>query len=61
MPPVDEKLTEELKLRLGPTMFLDASREAARDNRSLPDWIRHVMSLHLYGVTRTVADDEGRG
>lgn len=61
MPPIDEKLTEELKLRLGQSMFLDASREAARENRTLPDYLRHVLSLHLYGVRRTVVDEDGRG
>jgi hypothetical protein len=61
MPPNDEKLSEELKLRLGSTMYLDASREAARENRSLPDYFRHVMSLHLYGVTRKVSDGQDEG
>lgn len=51
-----EKNSEELKLRLPPSMYLDLSREAARADRSVSDYVRHVLGNHLYGVASRVAD-----
>lgn len=52
-----EKLTEEVKVRMGTTEFTDLSRLAARENRSLAEYIRHVMRTHTYGAKRTVSPE----
>lgn len=48
----DEKLIEKISLCLGPTMFADVSRIAARDDRSVGEYVRHVLAVHLYGQCR---------
>jgi hypothetical protein len=56
-----EKCTEELKLRLPRTLFLDLSRLAAAQDRSLSDYVRHRLGLDVYGeVSRLpgVAENE---
>lgn len=58
----DEKLIEKISLCLGPTMFADLSRVAARDDRSVGEYVRHVLAVHLYGQCRvTQGQTEGSG
>ncbi len=58
----DEKLIEKISLCLGPTMFADLSRVAARDDRSVGEYVRHVLAVHLYGKCRvSQAEPDGLG
>jgi len=57
MPPNDEKYVEEVKLRLTERLFLDLSRLAEADNRSISDYVRHVLLLHAYGSARSLRSD----
>ncbi len=56
--PNDSKLTEELKFRLPERLFLDLSRLAEADNRSVSEYMRHVLKLHCYGRARSVHKDD---
>ncbi len=56
----DEKLIEKISLCLGPTMFSDLSRVAARDDRSVGEYVRHVLAVHLYGQCRVSQGDSER-
>lgn len=47
----DEKLTEQVKLLLPETMLRDLRATALTDDRSVSEYIRHVLRLHLYGRT----------
>jgi predicted HicB family RNase H-like nuclease len=54
-----EKLTEELKLRLPPKLFLDLSRLAAAQDRSLSDYVRHRLALDVYGEMSRLPEGDG--
>jgi predicted HicB family RNase H-like nuclease len=56
----NEKNTEELKLRLPETLHTDLMRLAAAEDRSLSDYVRHVLSRHAYGAARVRDEAEGR-
>jgi hypothetical protein len=65
-----EKITEQIKLHLPESMKRDLQDAAMADDRKVSDYIRHVLSNHLYGIKgvaereanckRAVRDDEGR-
>lgn len=44
------KCTEELKLRLPEDLYLELSRRAADEDRPLSDYVRFVLSVHIYGA-----------
>ncbi len=44
-----EKCTEELKLRLPESLLLQLSRLAHADDRKLSEYIRSILSLHVFG------------
>jgi hypothetical protein len=56
----DEKLIEKVEFRLGPTMFADLSRMACSDDRSVGEYVRHVVAVHLYGAARLRDRNDGR-
>ena len=64
----DAKRTEEVKLRLTEREFLDVSRLAAVDERSITEFIVRALRLSMYGslgargmgAQGTVSPDEGR-
>lgn len=49
MPPLAEKNTDELKLRVPPSLWQDLARLAAAEDRSLSEYCRMVLSLHCNG------------
>lgn len=65
---LDDKRTEEVKLRLTERELIDASRLAAIDERSLTEFIVRALRLSMYGsmgvkgtaLQGTVSPDEGR-
>jgi predicted HicB family RNase H-like nuclease len=59
VPDTTEKLSEELKLRLPPRLFLDLSRLAAAQDRSLSDYVRHRLSLDVYGEMSRLPEGGG--
>ncbi len=44
-----DKLTEELKLRLSERVLRELQDLALLADRSVTDYVRHVINLHLYG------------
>ena len=46
---MSEKCTEELKLRLPENLLLQLSRLAHADDRKLSEYIRFVLSSHVFG------------
>lgn len=44
-----DKCTEELKLRLPESLLLQLSRLAHADDRKLSEYIRFVISSHVFG------------
>ena len=44
-----EKCTEEIKLRVSPSLLLALSRLANAEDRSLSEYVRTVVSLHCFG------------
>lgn len=44
-----DKCTEELKLRLPESLLLQLSRLAHADDRKLSEYIRFVLSSHVFG------------
>ena len=46
---MNEKCTEEIKLRVSPRLLLALSRLANAEDRSLSEYLRMVASLHCYG------------
>jgi hypothetical protein len=50
-----EKNTEELKLRVPPTLWLDLAKLAAAEDRSVSEYCRMVLSLHAYGHAERLA------
>lgn len=49
-----EKCTEELKLRVPPTLWNDLAKLAALEDRSLSEYCRMVLNLHVHGHVRRV-------
>lgn len=49
-----EKCTEELKLRVPPGLWTDLARLAAAEDRTLSEYCRMVLNLHVYGHVRRV-------
>lgn len=45
-----EKVTEHIKLHLPESMLRDVQDAAMRDDRKVSEWVRHVISLTLYGL-----------
>lgn len=45
-----EKITEQIKLHLPESMKRDVQDAAMADDRKVSDYIRHVLSIHLYGI-----------
>jgi hypothetical protein len=58
------KATEAIKLHLPERLKRDIQDAAMIDDRKVSEWIRHVLSLHLYGVKGIQPEDaedfEGR-
>lgn len=52
-----EKITEQIKLHLPESMKRDLQDKAMADDRKVSDYIRHVLSIHLYGI-KGMADRE---
>ncbi len=50
----DEKLTEQIKLLMSSGMLRDCQDVALQQDRSVSDFIRHVVGLYLYGHARSV-------
>ena len=50
----DEKLTEQIKLLMSEGMLRDCQDLALAQDRSVSDFIRHVLALHMYGHARSV-------
>lgn len=48
---MNEKCTEEIKLRVTPSLLLALSRLANAEDRSLSEYMRMVLSLHCFGHT----------
>lgn len=48
------KLTEQIKLMVEERMLDDLKHAALEADRSVSDYIRHVLALHLYGHARSV-------
>ena len=46
-----EKCTEEIKLRVSPSLLLALSRLANAEDRSVSEYVRTVVSLHCFGHT----------
>lgn len=46
---MNEKGTEEIKLRVSPRLLLALSRLANAEDRSLSEYLRMVASLHCFG------------
>jgi len=46
---MNEKCTEEIKLRVSPRLLLALSRLANAEDRSLSEYLRMVASLHCFG------------
>lgn len=61
MPPSrNEKLTEQIKLLLPESMLRELQDLALVHDRSVSEYIRHVLGLHLYGHGRMVRGDRHR-
>ena len=45
-----EKITEAVKLHLPESMKRDLQDAAMADDRKVSDYIRHVLTYHLYGI-----------
>jgi len=52
-----EKITEQLKLHLPESLKRAIQDAAMADDRSVSEYIRHVLTLHVYGI-RGVAERE---
>jgi len=62
LPPASpEKCTAELKIRVPESMRDQIMRLAFREDRQPSEYIRHVLSFHLYGHARTVNPEAGEG
>lgn len=65
-----EKITEHVKLHLPESLLRDVQDAAMKDDRKVSEYVRHVLSLHLYGTkgshqqpddNGTMCPGEGRG
>lgn len=56
-----EKCTEELKLRVPPSLWTDLAKLAAADDRSLSEYCRMVLNLHAYGHAHRLGQDALHG
>ena len=54
-----EKCTEEIKLRVSPSLLLALSRLANAEDRSLSEYVRTVVSLHCFGHAHRLDDAAG--
>jgi hypothetical protein len=45
----NEKRINEIKIRLEDTLFIKASQLANLDDRTLADYLHHVIALHVFG------------
>ncbi len=61
MPADADKLTEELKLRLSERVLRELQDLALDADRSVTDYVRHVLNLHLYGHGRIVRRNGDKG
>ncbi len=50
----EEKLTEQIKLLLTDTMLRELQDLALVHDRSVSEYIRHVLGLHIFGHGRMV-------
>lgn len=57
-----EKITESLKLHIPESMLRDIQDASLREDRAVSEWIRHILSIHLYGVISngSLRGEEGR-
>jgi len=46
---MNEKCTEELKLRVQPSLLLALAKLANAEDRSISEYMRMVLSLHAFG------------
>lgn len=51
-----EKCTEEIKLRVTPSLLLALSRLANAEDRSVSEYMRMVLSLHCFGHAHRLGD-----
>jgi len=49
------KLTEQIKLLVDGDMLDDLKHAAFEADRSVSDYIRHLVALHLYGHARSLS------
>lgn len=52
-----EKCTEEMKIRVTPTMREQLEKLAIAEDRAPSEYIRFVLACHLYGHARKVLDE----
>lgn len=57
---MSEKCTEEVKLRLTPSLLLALARLANAEDRSLSEYMRMVLSLHAFGYVHRLDDAAAR-
>jgi hypothetical protein len=55
-----EKCTEEIKLRIPPSLLLALARLANAEDRSLSEYMRMVLSLHCFGHVHRLDDAAAR-
>ena len=62
MADMTEKRTRQLPaLRIGETLETSLMRLAARDERSLSDYVFRVLFKHVYGHGISLDDEDGQG
>lgn len=54
--PAPEKLTEQVKLTLCESMLRELQDLALIHDRSVSEYIRHVLTIHLHGHTRMLRE-----
>lgn len=57
---MNEKCTEELKLRVPPSLLLALAKLANAEDRSISEYMRMVLSLHAFGHTQRLDDARHR-
>ena len=53
---MNEKCTEELKLRVPPSLLLALAKLANAEDRSISEYMRMVLSLHAFGHAHRLDD-----
>lgn len=53
----NEKKTEQIKVLVGSTLYVELARLADDENRSVSEYVRHVMTQHVFGHKRTVPQE----